>query len=67
MNEDILKGKWHAIQGDVKKKWGQLTNDDLTVISGEREKLLGILQTKYGYAKDKAEKEYEEFLDSHKK
>lgn len=67
MNEDILKGKWHMIQGDVKKKWGQLTNDDLTVISGEKEKLLGILQTKYGYAKDKAEKEYEEFLDSHKK
>ncbi len=67
MNEDILKGKWHTMQGDVKKKWGQLTNDDLTVISGEKEKLLGILQTKYGYAKDKAEKEYEEFLESHKK
>jgi len=67
MNEDILKGKWHMLQGDVKKKWGQLTNDDLTVISGEREKLMGILQTKYGYKKEQAEKEYEEFLHSHKK
>ena len=66
MNEDILKGKWHEIQGDVKKTWGKLTDNDMTVIAGESEKLLGILQTKYGYEKERAKKEYEDFINSHK-
>ena len=67
MNEDILKGKWNEMKGEVKKKWGKLTDDDLMVISGEKEKLVGVLQTKYGYAKDNAEKEYKEFIDHQKK
>lgn len=67
MNEDILKGKWHEMQGEVKKRWGKLTDDDITVIAGEKEALLGFLQTKYGYQKDKAEREYMEFLDMKKK
>jgi uncharacterized protein YjbJ (UPF0337 family) len=66
VNEDILKGKWHEIQGDVKKKWGKLTDDDMMVINGQSEKLLGILQTKYGYQKEAAQKEYDEFLKTHK-
>ena len=66
MNEDILKGKWHEIQGDVKKTWGKLTDDDVMVINGESEKLLGFLQTKYGYEKDKAQKEYDDFINRHK-
>lgn len=66
MNEDILKGKWHEIQGDVKKTWGILTDDDVMVINGESEKLLGFLQTKYGYEKDKAQKEYNDFINRHK-
>ncbi|MCK9436289.1 CsbD family protein [Acinetobacter sp.] len=66
MNEDILKGKWHEIKGDVKKTWGKLTDDDMMVINGESEKLLGFLQTKYGYEKDKAQTEYDDFINSHK-
>jgi uncharacterized protein YjbJ (UPF0337 family) len=66
MNDDILKGKWNEMKGEVKKKWGKLTDDDLMVISGEKEKLVGVLQTKYGYAKDNAEKEYKEFIDRQK-
>jgi uncharacterized protein YjbJ (UPF0337 family) len=66
MNEDILKGKWSEMKGEAKKKWGKLTDDDLMVISGEKEKLVGILQTKYGYAKEKAEEEYKSFLGSNK-
>jgi len=65
MNEDILKGKWSEMKGEAKKKWGKLTDDDLMVISGEKEKLVGVLQTKYGYAKEKAEEEYKSFLDGH--
>jgi uncharacterized protein YjbJ (UPF0337 family) len=67
MNEDILKGKWHEIQGEVKKQWSKLTDDDLTRISGQKEKLVGVLQTKYGYAKDKAEDEYKTFIGRHNK
>ena len=67
MNEDILKGKWHEVRGSVKTKWGKLTDDDLTAISGQTEKLLGLLQTRYGYAKEKAEEEYKAFVSSLKK
>ena len=67
MNEDILKGKWHEVRGSVKTKWGKLTDDDLTAISGQTEKLLGMLQTRYGYAKEKAEEENKAFVSSLKK
>ena len=63
MNEDILKGKWSELKGEVKKRWGKLTDSELMVISGEKEKLVGALQTKYGYSKDKAEDEYKSFIE----
>jgi uncharacterized protein YjbJ (UPF0337 family) len=66
MNEDVLKGKWKEIKGEVKVKWGKLTDDDLTQVEGNTEKLLGLLQQKYGYAKDKAEQEYKEFISRYK-
>lgn len=66
MNEDILKGKWKEIQGSVKEKWGKLTDDDLAEVEGVQEKLQGLLQTKYGYSKDKAEHEYNKFINEYK-
>ena len=66
MNEDILKGKWSELKGEAKKKWGKLTDDDLMIISGQKEKLVGALQTKYGYAKEKAEEEYKSFINMQK-
>jgi len=66
MNEDIFKGKWKEIKGSVKAKWGNLTDDDVTEVEGQSEKLVGILQTKYGYSKDKAQEEYNQFMDDHK-
>jgi uncharacterized protein YjbJ (UPF0337 family) len=66
MNEDVLKGKWNEIKGGVKEKWGKLTDDDLTAVEGKKEKLLGLLQQKYGYAKDKAEQEYKDFIGRYK-
>jgi len=67
MNEDILKGKWHELKGGVKEKWGNLTDDDLAAVDGKAEKLMGILQMRYGYSKDKVETEYEEFMRDLKK
>jgi uncharacterized protein YjbJ (UPF0337 family) len=66
MYEDILKGKWKEIKGGVKARWGKLTDDDLTQVEGNKEKLLGLLQQRYGYAKDKAEKEYTDFMGRYK-
>jgi uncharacterized protein YjbJ (UPF0337 family) len=67
LNTDILKGKWKEIKGDVKAKWGKLTDDDLLEIEGNEEKLVGLLQKKYGYAKEDAEKEYRDFMDRREK
>ncbi len=67
LNTDILKGKWKEIKGDVKAKWGKLTDDDLTEIEGNSEKFVGILQKRYGYSKDEAEREYKDFMGRHQK
>jgi uncharacterized protein YjbJ (UPF0337 family) len=67
MNADILKGKWKEIKGEAKQKWGKLTDDDLTQIDGKEEQLLGLLQKRYGYAKEKAEEEYKGFIGRHGK
>jgi uncharacterized protein YjbJ (UPF0337 family) len=61
MNWDSIKGQWKQFQGKVKEKWGKLTDDDLTVIAGKKDQLLGKLQERYGYDKDQAEKELDEF------
>lgn len=57
MNKDQFQGQWKSIKGKIKEKWGKLTDDDLTQINGKREQLVGQLQKKYGYAKEKAEEE----------
>jgi uncharacterized protein YjbJ (UPF0337 family) len=63
MNEDILKGKWNQLKGDVKMRWGDLTDDEVDMIEGRRDKLVGKLQEKYGYTKDRAEREVESFIN----
>jgi uncharacterized protein YjbJ (UPF0337 family) len=50
LDSNVLKGKWMQIKGETQKQWGKLTNDDLDVIDGERDKLVGKLQERYGYA-----------------
>jgi uncharacterized protein YjbJ (UPF0337 family) len=62
MNADILKGQWKEIKGEAKQKWGKLTDDDLAQVEGKEEQLLGILQKRYGYTKEKAEEEYLGFI-----
>ena len=64
MNEDRLKGNWKQIKGKVKTKWGQLTDDEVSQINGERDRLVGTIQEKYGLAKDEAEKQVQEFEKS---
>lgn len=62
MNWDRIEGNWKEMKGRVKQQWGELTDDDLTVMSGKREELAGRLQQRYGYAKDRAEREIDDWL-----
>lgn len=63
MNWDRVAGDWKQFKGKVKEKWGQLTDDDLAKINGNREQLEGLLQQRYGYAKDKAKQEIDSWSD----
>jgi uncharacterized protein YjbJ (UPF0337 family) len=62
MNWDQVEGRWKEFTGQVKQKWGKLTDDDLTTIKGKREELSGILQQRYGMVKEQAERELDDFL-----
>ncbi|MAT43581.1 MAG: hypothetical protein CL609_14685 [Anaerolineaceae bacterium] len=62
MNKEILEGKWKQLRGEVQKKWGELTNDDLDQIEGQSTKLAGKLQERYGYSKEEAEREIDKFM-----
>jgi uncharacterized protein YjbJ (UPF0337 family) len=61
MNSDVLKGKWKEMKGKVKEQWGKLTDDDLDQIEGRSDQMIGLLQQRYGYAREKAEEEYNRF------
>ncbi len=56
MNWDQIEGKWKQAKGSMKQQWGKLTDDDLDVIAGQSEKLVGKLQERYGYAKEDAQR-----------
>ncbi len=61
-NKDILQGKWKQIRGKVREQWAQIADRDLDKIMGKREQLVGLVQEKYGYTKQKAEQDVDYFL-----
>ena len=64
MNKDQLKGKWKQISGEAKRKWGKLTDDDLARAEGDTQKLAGIVQERYGIAREEADKQEESWTES---
>ena len=64
MNWDQVEGKWKQYKGQIKEKWGRLTDDDLDVINGRRQQLVGKIQQHYGIAREEAEKQCDEFVAS---
>jgi uncharacterized protein YjbJ (UPF0337 family) len=58
MNKDIFEGKWKEMRGQVKEWWGKLTDDDLEQAGGNAEQIVGLLQQKYGYTRERAEEEF---------
>jgi uncharacterized protein YjbJ (UPF0337 family) len=57
MDWDRIEGNWKQFAGKVKEKWGDLTDDEIAQTNGKREQLEGLVQKKYGYAKDKTREE----------
>jgi uncharacterized protein YjbJ (UPF0337 family) len=66
MNTDQMSGKWKQMKGAAKQQWGKLTDDDLEVIAGKRDSLIGKLQERYGMAKQEAQTKADEWLKSYK-
>lgn len=62
MNEDQVKGNWHQIKGQLKEKWGKITDNELTISEGRIEYIAGVVQEKYGQTKDAAMKEVSEYF-----
>ena len=65
MNTDQLSGKWKQMKGAAKQHWGKLTDDDLELIAGKRDVLIGKLQERYGMVKEEAQKKADEWMKSY--
>ena len=61
MQGNRLMGEWKQMRGKLQEQWGRLTNDDLDVIAGKRDQLIGRLQERYGTAQDAIERQVERF------
>jgi uncharacterized protein YjbJ (UPF0337 family) len=61
MNSDQFEGKWKQLKGTVKQKWGKLTDDDLLTLTGKKDEFIGKLQERYGYSKEQAVREADEW------
>ena len=65
MNWDQIQGKWKQMQGDARRQWGQITDDELEQVQGDRDKLEGIIQERYGKSKEEARREVDEWAARH--
>jgi uncharacterized protein YjbJ (UPF0337 family) len=62
MNWDIAQGKWGQLKGDARVKWGKLTDSELEQVAGKRDKLVGLLQERYGRGRDEVEREVDDWM-----
>jgi uncharacterized protein YjbJ (UPF0337 family) len=64
-NQDILQGEWPALKGQVKLRWGKLTDGDVQRLNGKTDELAGVLQQRYGYGKAQAKIEINQWVSEH--
>ncbi len=62
---DVIKGKWNQLKGDARVQWGKLTDDDWDQVAGHRDKLVGRLQERYGWEKNEAERNVDDWFSRH--
>jgi uncharacterized protein YjbJ (UPF0337 family) len=65
VNWDVVRGKWNQLKGNARVQWGKLTDDDLEQIGGNKDKMVGTLQERYGWDKERAEREADSFFSKH--
>jgi len=63
MNRDTLKGQWMQLKGKIRQQWGKLTDDEIDQMQGNTEMLIGKLQERYGYERERAEQEVDRWLN----
>jgi uncharacterized protein YjbJ (UPF0337 family) len=61
VNSDQFEGKWKQLKGSVKQRWGKLTDNDITTLSGKKDELVGKIQERYGITREEAEREADEW------
>jgi uncharacterized protein YjbJ (UPF0337 family) len=66
MNRDVMKGQLKQMQGEVKRRWNKLTDDELGQVEGSFDKLVGRIQERYGYQREQAERELDDFLTGYR-
>ncbi len=64
MNKDIFEGNWKQMRGQMRNWWGKLTDDDFEQIAGNKDKLIGKLQERYGYSREQAMQEVDQRMAS---
>jgi uncharacterized protein YjbJ (UPF0337 family) len=64
MNSDQFEGKWKQLKGSLKQRWGKLTDDDITTLSGKKDELVGRLQERYGITREQAQREADEWASA---
>jgi uncharacterized protein YjbJ (UPF0337 family) len=63
VNENVIKGKWTEIKGDLQKSWGKLTNDELEKTKGDIKAIQGLLQQRYGQAEETFSKKVSDIFE----
>ncbi len=66
MNDDIFGGLWKQLKGQVRQQWGKLTDDDMETLGGSKDEVIGRIQERYGWEREKAEMEVNDFFDKHR-
>ncbi|QDK36300.1 CsbD family protein [Bdellovibrio sp. NC01] len=65
MNNDFIQGKWKEIKGDLRKAWGNVTDDEWEKTKGDATAIAGVLQQKYGMAKEEASQKVSAVMDKY--
>ena len=65
MNSNVLEGQWQKLKGEIRSQWGKLTDDDIERITGNKDKLIGVVQERYGYVWDEARQMVDRYLDDY--
>jgi uncharacterized protein YjbJ (UPF0337 family) len=62
MNWNVIEGRWSQMKGELRNQWAKLTDDDLENVAAKKDKLVGMLQERYGIMKDEAERQIDEWM-----